>query len=447
MKRIIALLLIHLLLFGCSENEKRQIEAPKIPLNDKLDAYLQAHAKNGDFNGSILISVGDSILYRENYGLADRENNRSIGDSTRFLIGSITKPFVSMCILLLEQDGKLSLENSLSEYFPDFPRADEVTIRHLLTHTSGIRDYHDFIDWKERSQSNLATLDVIEQVKTNPYRFNPGESFRYSNTGYILLGLIIEQITNESFAAYLQHAVLSPLSLANTGVITNDSKVPFLAKGYVTSPKETKHCDYINYNQPFTSGNMYSTVADLVKFAKAVMTNQLLPSTKTKEMFENNSGFYGYGWGIRDFDGSKAYGHYGGMNGFWGSLTYVPEPDIHIVFLTNDECTPKTTITNDLVSILKGQSPPMPGLQKYIAYSDSTCEHVKGDYLIKEGDTLHVYSADQRYFMQETGQIPYELFQVGRSEFAFILHEYTAHFSADSLTFKGLVNFSANRIH
>ncbi len=260
---------------------------------------------------------------------------------------------ISYCTF--RERGKLSLNDSLSKYFLISQR-NSVTIHHLLTHTSGIRDYHSLPDWKEDSQRDITPKYTVMRMAAEPFDFEPGTDFRYSNTGYILLGLIIEQISGKSFEQFIQDKILTPLKLHHTGVLTNEKSYSWLSQGLHINPRESKTADYINYNQPFSSGNMYSTPTDLWKFTKAVMSSQILAEGKTTEIFENNDGKYGYGWGIRDFDGTKAFGHYGGMNGFIGSITWLPKEDYFICILTNDDNTPKYNITEDLVSTIKGNS-------------------------------------------------------------------------------------------
>ncbi|GAB5539103.1 MAG: hypothetical protein Salg2KO_12060 [Salibacteraceae bacterium] len=441
---LIAVLLVSLL--GCSEAEISSGNDSSLRPQTQIKGYLSAYANNQKLNGSVLITQRDSTIIHEHFGFANREKRIAINDSTKFLIGSITKPFTAMAILLLEQDGKLSLTDKLSKYFPDFPKSDSVSIQQLLTHTSGIRDYHFFKDWKQRSKTELTPMDVIDQVKTDPYRFAPGTSFRYSNTGYIFLGLIIEKVSGQHFEDYIKERILNPLDLDQTGVITNETKPKHLALGYTTDPEKTTLSEYINYNQPFTSGNMYSTVWDLQKFTKAVMTSTLLPIEKTHEIFDPNHKYYGYGWGFRDFDGTKAYGHYGGMNGYWGSVTYIPDQETFICFLTNDDNTPKYTITRDLIKLLEEDSVDMPLPYDYRKTSQMTIDHISGSYLIKPGDTLTVNQQNDKLLLQETGQIAYELFQVGENRFVMTMQEFDVSFDKDSIYFQGMVNLIAPKL-
>ncbi len=442
--------LLGFLIYSCKSEVKNE-SATELEL--KIDEYISAHVKNNRFNGTILISEQDSVIFKKSYGFANREKQELINDSTRFLIGSITKPFVVACILKLEEKNKLALSDKLSKYFPEFPNADDVTLEMLLTHTSGITDYHDFEDWKDLSKTEIDPIDVISRVKERPYRFAPGTNFRYSNTGYIFLGLIIEQISHLSFEQYLEQNILTPLKLNQTGVINNNFTPKSFATGYTTTPSQTSKAEYINYNQPFTSGNMYSSAIDLQKFCLNVMDSSLFSAVKTKEIFENNNGYYGYGWGIRDFDGIRAYGHYGGMNGYWGSLTFIPDSKTVICFLTNDDNTPKYTITKDLVSILTQKPYSLPKPLEYIELDADSLSIFDGNYLVKPGDTFHVYHENERIFLKETGQISYELFPTKSGVFAFAMQENVIRFhenenrEIDKLFLEGLVNLEVKKVN
>lgn len=439
--------------FGCSNTvQNDKVETTYFSLAKKVDEYMKAQAANHKFSGNLLIAKGDSMVYSKSFGVANRTFGIDNSDSTKFLIGSVTKPFTAFAILLLAKEGKVALDDKLSKYFPDFPDADKVTIKQLLTHTSGIKDYHAFDTWVEESKSDKTTPEsTIEKVASNPFIFEPGTRFSYTNSGYILLGLVIEQVSNQSFESFIQSKILYPLEMHNTGVITNEKIVPNLAQGYTTSPRSVKKAAYINYRQPYASGNMYSTPADLWKFTQAVMNSSLLSKEETEEIF-NVSEQYGYGWGIRQFDGIKAYGHHGGMNGFVGSITYIPSKEYFICFLTNDDNTPKFTISEDLASMVLGKEVSIPTPTEYIAPTSKMTEMVVGNYLVKAGDTLCVFSEDKRLYLQETGQPKHELFPASEYEYTFTLFEFNAVFSdlkddkTQTLNFVGKSSVTAQRV-
>jgi CubicO group peptidase (beta-lactamase class C family) len=395
---------------------------------DKVEQYIKAHFNNSKFNGNVLITKGDSVLYSNSFGLTDRESNIKHTDSTKFLIGSITKPFTALAILILEKEGKLNLEDKLSKYFPSFESAAKITIDQLLTHTSGIADYRILSDWKADSKSdNTTPHSTVAKMSKKPLLFEPGERFRYSNVGYILLGLIIEKVSEQSFANFIQEKILTPLELKNTGVINNKSIVSNLASGYITNPRETLKAEYINYKQPFTSGNIYSTTHDLWKFTQAVMLGKLISVEKTEQIFESGPN-YGYGWGIRNFEGIKAYGHYGGMNGFVGAITFIPEGEYFIYLLTNDDNTPKVRITTDLVSMILGKDIPLPEKTKLIDLSQKASQEIIGNYLVKDADTMKVFENNGKLYIQENGQVKHEMFPYNNYKFSFDLLEFNAVF-------------------
>ena len=406
-------------MFGCNSNEKSNENS----LTEKVNTYLSRLHENGKFNGSVLICKKDSVIYSSAFGLANRELSKPNNDTTTYLIGSITKPFTAMAILLLEKEGKLELSNKLSAYFPYFPKSDSVTIEMLLTHTSGIRDYHYLPDWVEISKLDRTPEYTIDRVAELPYDFEPGTDFKYTNSGYILLGLIIEKVIGLSFEEYIKTKIIEPLELTNTGIIDNRKMVDGLANGYSTNLKTSEKAEYINYYQPFSSGNMYSTTFDLWKFTKAVMKNKSLTEEKTKSIFTSGLGSYGYGWGIREYDSVLAYGHLGAMNGYVGGITYIPEGEYFIAFLTNDDNTQRYTVAENLVKIVTGKEVGLPEKKKLINLTRKQIEPHLGKYMIKLGDTLDVFMDGGLVYMKETGQQKLELFPIGDNKYTFSVLE------------------------
>ncbi|WP_107039701.1 serine hydrolase domain-containing protein [Brumimicrobium mesophilum] len=393
-----------------------------------IEQYINKHVENGKFNGNLFIAKGENVLYSNSFGLANRENNIKNEETTKFLIGSITKPFTALGILILEKEGKLKLSDKLSKYFPKFQAADDITIEHLLTHTSGISDYKILPNWKADSKSDLTTPQkTINEMSTQPLLFQPGKSFRYSNVGYILLGLIIEEASGEAFADFIQKKILIPLDLKNTGIINNKDVVMNLASGYTTNPNATLKAEYINYDQPFSSGNMYSSTQDLWKFTQAILQGRLISGEKSKQIFESGE-YYGYGWGIRNFDGIVAFGHYGGMNGFIGAITYIPHAEMFICLLTNDDNTPKIRITDDLVAILHNKDIPLPEETKLIKVPNKIRQQILGKYLVKESIVLNVFEENGKLFLQESGQAKHEMFPYENYKYSFELLEFNLFF-------------------
>lgn len=456
MKKTASILLIILtsLLFGSwySIDHNKNTRTAKNELASKIETYIQGHLDNNRFNGTLFISKGDTVIFHKSYGYANQQFKLKNKRKTKYLIGSITKPFTAYAILLLEEAGKLGLQDKLSNYFPAYPNSQHITIEQLLTHTAGIPDYHLSPTWKKDGQQAITpnrTLDIVSKL---PARFKPGTRFEYSNSGYIILGLLIEQVSKQTFEEYIQEHIIYPLDLKNTGIVKNETYIRNLAQGYRSSPQQSKIADYINYQQPFTSGNMYSTPQDLWIFTKAVMNSRQLSEKKTKEIFTKNKGRYGYGWGIRKKGDRTYYGHHGGMNGFVGSISYLPEDDYFICFLKNDENAPWYTLANDLVDIVQGKNVLTPEKEKRITLSEEKKKHITGNYLIKPGDTLSVYQSKNELFMQETGQRRHQLFPIENNRFVFTQLEFMVTFSDRKenrnpwLKFTGAINLKATKI-
>ncbi|UTW61787.1 beta-lactamase family protein [bacterium SCSIO 12741] len=432
-----------------------EVAPPSFSLEREATNYLSAMAGNHRFNGQVLIAKGDNVLYRKALGYADRSNEKAFDDSSRFLIGSITKPFTAAAVLILVESGELALEDRLNKYFPEFPRAHEVTIRHLLNHTSGIKDYHELPNWKEESQRALLTsMDVVKAVARESYRYEPGEKFHYSNTGYILLGLIIEQVSGQTFDHYLDMQIFQPLGLSHTGVIKNSVSIPNLVKGYRTNPLGSQEAEWINYDQPFSSGNVYSNLEDLRCFTRAVFQGTLFATHHLESIGAESSSIYELGWGIRSLDSLQLIGHVGAMNGFVGGISYWPEEDLFIGYLTNDDNTPRFEISHSLSQLALGYKVPIPERKTYRNQTDVDIGLYTGRYLVKPGDTLRVYEDGGQLYLQETGQESHIMFGYGANRFDFERLEFNAVFrdsigeGFQTLVFenKGNTFLQANRV-
>lgn len=386
----------------------------------RLHAYLQAQEATGKFRGSVLVAHSDTILVHQGYGPADDELQIANHAQTPYLIGSVTKTFTAVLILQLVQEQKLALEDTLDKFVPGLDNGDKITIHHLLTHTSGLPDYHQLDDWKELATAQWPPGKLIREVndRLEP-DFEPGERFRYCNTGYILLGLILEQVEGKPFAEILDQRIVKPLHLMQTGARDDYEHVPRMAKGYQSRVRETLEAERIHLMQPFASGNMYATTADLHRFMLALSRSALLHADMINQMFSGHTfGHYGYGIGIRH-QADTFYGHTGRMNGFLATMNWRPAGDLFVLIIANDEYAPIHGMTEDVFAILSGQPYEMPLPRIPIELSDADAERLVGSYVIREGDTLHVRYRDHRFFMQETGQQELEIYPETKDTFFF----------------------------
>ena len=220
-----------------------------------VSQYMQAEATANHFSGAVLIMKQNKVLLRQAYGLADQELNVPNTPETKFRIGSITKQFTAACILQLIEQNKLSLDDKLSKFFPDFPKGDSVTIHMLLDHTSGIANYTDIPGFDKVARLSWSKDSMIDFFKNKPYNFSPGTKFSYTNSGFFLLGCIIEKVSGQSYKDYLRQHILDKLGMANTGVDKLDSILPFRAKGYSKKGDHYVNAEFISMEWPLSAGS------------------------------------------------------------------------------------------------------------------------------------------------------------------------------------------------
>lgn len=370
--------------------------------SESLDKYMQAQASVNQFAGTVIVVNKDKIVYEKAFGKANREWNIDNTIETKFRIGSITKQFTAACILLLEEQGKLSIDDKLNKYIPNYPKGDSISIQMLLNHTSGIRDYTQLPEfWAYAEQISLAPDSMISLFKNAPYEFSPGTNFHYSNSGYFLLGFIIEKITGQKYGGYLEANIIKKADLKNTGYDRLDSILQYRASGYSKTPFGYANAPHIAMEAPYSSGAIYSTIKDLYKWNKALMSNQVLSASSTKKMTTAYNGQYGYGLNIDNFPNHKRYWHNGEIPGFKSAMAYFPTEDIFIAVLSNNESS-ATGLSDGLSDIMFDVPIEIPYIHKEIAVDSKILDRYVGTYdgafsfqIIKKGNKLYRYRPDR----------------------------------------------------
>jgi CubicO group peptidase (beta-lactamase class C family) len=287
MKNILVILSI-ILFFSCSTIKTDN------KLADRIDKYMQGKVEFSNFSGAILVAKNDSIILQKGYGLADREWNIANTSDTKFRIGSNTKQFTATAILQLADQGKLSLNDKLSKYFKGFEYGDTVTIQMLLTHSSGIQDYYNFEMFSKLKPLSISKDSMVGMFKKHLFDYLPGTDIVYSNSGYFLLGLIIEKVSGQSYEDYITQHIFKIAGMKNTGINKYDTILSKRAKGYQISATGTTNAFDENYRigTLFAVGSIYSTVEDIYKYDRALYGNSILNESSKKKMF------YPYGYGI-----------------------------------------------------------------------------------------------------------------------------------------------------
>ncbi len=292
---------------------------------------------------SVLVARDGKVLLSRGFGMADLSHEVPITTTTKFRIGSVTKQFAAVAILKLQEEGKLSVSDKLSKFFPDFPRAEEVTIHHLLTHTSGIKSFTSKPDFMATVTAPATSEQMIDSFKNDKFDFDPGTKMSYNNSGYFLLGAIIEKASGKSFNDYLRDTFFEPLGMRDTGVHTSTAVLKHEATGYdYGAAKPTKAINW-DMSRAGAAGALYSTVEDLMRWNEGIFGGKVLSQKSLKAAFtpikldsgEDPMMPYGYGWIMGDYRGLKTISHGGGLQGWLSFLTRYVDQNMTIVVLHN----------------------------------------------------------------------------------------------------------------
>jgi CubicO group peptidase (beta-lactamase class C family) len=329
-----------------------------------LDAIASSYFPAEEPGAAVLVVRGDEVLLRKGYGLADVELGVTVAPDMVFRIGSVTKQFTAAAILLLEERGKLSVKDDVRKHLPDYPTEGRtITIEHLLTHTSGIRSYTDMESFSEHIRDDLNVGDVIELFQDEPLAFEPGEKYAYNNSGYFLLGAIIEKVSGKTYEAFVRENIFEPLGMSQSYYGSDRAIVPRRAKGYDGRNGEFQNADYLSMTLPYAAGSLLSTVDDLSKWDRALDGTGFLSRASLDKWWvpfhltNGSSTSYGYGWGISSYAGHSVVSHGGGINGFTCHLLRMPDEKLLVVVLTNrnDEKTNPTLVARKLAAAAIGK--------------------------------------------------------------------------------------------
>ena len=335
----------------------------------KIDELMTLYHSLGQFNGSVLIAERGEVIFKKGYGLANMEWGIPNAPDTKFRLGSITKQFTSMLIMQLVEQGKLKLDGKITEYLPDYRKdtGERVTVHHLLTHTSGIPSYTDQPGFLQNVSRNPYKVgDFVAKYASGDLRFEPGSRFAYNNSGYFLLGAIIEKITGKSYEDVLKEKIFDPLGMKDTGYDHYDTIMKKRASGYEKRPGGFINAPYLDMSLPYAAGSLYSTVEDLYLWDQALYTEKLI-SAKSKELiFKPLLENYAYGWNVAKAkvgntdETVSQVGHGGGINGFNTLIKRLVDDRHLIVLLNNTGGTKLEEMSRAIAGILYGKAYDLP---------------------------------------------------------------------------------------
>jgi len=322
----------------------------------KADQYLEALVKKDQFSGSVLIAQKGKVVLKKGVGKAVYEFDINNDSNTKFRIGSLTKQFTAMSIMILAEKGRLNVNDNISKFIPDYSSGDQITIEHLLTHTSGIPDHTELPGYnKERRAYPQKLTQTIDTFKNLPLQFSPGAKFKYSSSGYILLGYIIEKVSGISYQDFVKNHIFKPLKMDDSGFVESGKVIKRMAHGYNVVDGKIVKAAYRNISNGHASGALYSTVDDLYLWDRALYTDGLIGFDSLKKMFTPYTQHYGYGWGIVELFGYTMVGHNGDTEGFKSNISRFPDAGLCIIVLSNLENSRVGKIGYDLAAMVLGK--------------------------------------------------------------------------------------------
>ena len=327
----------------------------------RLEDFVQAAIQKHNFMGAVLVARGDEILLNKGYGQANTEWNIPNTPATKFRLGSLTKQFTAASILLLEERGKLAITDPVSKHLPDAPAAwSAITLHHLLTHSSGIPNFTSLPEYAKFQPFPTTVEATIAVFRDKPLDFAPGDRMSYSNSGYLLLGHLIERISGQSYETFLKTNILDPLAMNDTGLDSNATIIPRRAAGYTSGPNGLANAGFIHMSVPHAAGAMYSTTEDLLRWERGLFGGKVVSDASLRKMttpFKNN---YALGVSVVTLNGKTRIVHGGGIQGFNTALSYDPDARIVVVVLANVNGPAADTLALSLMLAARGEAISLP---------------------------------------------------------------------------------------
>lgn len=380
------------------------------PVSRLLDSLLTIYAANEQFNGVALVAKGDSILLHKGYGLQNAEKGLANQPDGIFQIGSITKQFTATVIMQLVEEKKLSLYDKLSRFYPDFPKADSVTVHQLLNHTSGIYSYTD--DWEllqSRAHLPITEAEMMTYLAGKPYNFPPGSEWSYNNSAYCILGYIIEKCTGKPYEANIRVRIFDRAGMTSSGFDFARLDHPARAVGYdQLSEIQQKPSLLVDSSFSGAGGAIYSTAGDLLRWHQALLRYSVLSPESYELATTPFREGYGYGWAVDSalgvVAGNTVTQHSGGIFGFTSWITRVQADGVVVILLNNIDNPVMDDIRQSLMALVYGQPVDFPQVRESVQVSPAVLSRYAGEYQISEFFVLEVLLENDRLLIRRKGE-------------------------------------------
>jgi CubicO group peptidase (beta-lactamase class C family) len=384
----------------------------------RMEQVVRSYVDAKQFMGSVLVARDGKVIFSKGYGSANLEWDVPNSPAAKFRLGSITKQFTAACILLLEERGKLKVEDPVKKYMPDAPAAwDKVTIFNLLTHTSGIPSFTGFPDYHSTEAIPTTTEQLVARFRDKPLEFQPGEKWNYSNSGYVLLGHLIEKISQQSYRQFVQENIFNPLGMKDSGYDSNSEIILHRASGYEPAATGATNAGFIDMSIPFSAGALYSTTEDLLRWEQGLMGGKLLSPASMQKMTTPFKNDYAFGLRLHTANGHKLIEHGGGIEGFNTALAYYPEDKLTVVVLANLGGRAPESIASKLAAVAHGENVVLPSERREIKVPPAILAKYVGTYeLMPDFDIVMTLEGGQ-LMTQATGQSKFPLFAESETKF------------------------------
>jgi CubicO group peptidase (beta-lactamase class C family) len=376
----------------------------------RMDQVIRASSDADAFSGAVLVARDGRILLDQGYGLANREWNIPNDGDVKFRLGSLSKQFTAVAVMLLNQQGKLDLDAPIKTWLPDAPAAwDAITPRHLLSHTAGVPNFTAFSDY-EALKTRPATLpQLIARFSDRPLDFAPGSRFAYSNSGYVLLSAIIEAASGQTYADFVTANLFQPLGMSDSGYDRHDVILPRRASGYAPGADGIVNADYVDMTIPTGAGALYSTTHDLLKWEQGLFGGRLLNAQSLTALTTPVRNGYAMGLLVSEADGKRLVWHNGAIEGFNTYMAYDPGDRTAVIVLGNLNGEAPDKLGAALVTLARGGTVTLPSERRAVALSPDVLKAYEGVYNLAPTFALTISVVDGKLMAQATGQPAFEL--------------------------------------
>lgn len=393
-----------------------------------LETYMKSYTELYPFSGRILIAFHGEPVYDRSFGYASEEHRVPVQADTKFGIWSVTKSFTAMAVAMLAQEGLLRFDDPVSDYIPMLKAYEPMTIRHLLQHRSGLPNFTSMAEYNANlNKWPLEIEQTLALMKDKPLDFSPGTAFSYNNTGYYLLGLIIEKVSGSSFESFITTRMLQPIGMSDTGMHNGRRIIAGLASAYASSGRQLAPAEYIDMSTVTSAGGMYATAADLLKWDQALYRNELISKELADEAFTFEDDGYELGWFLDRKHGRRRISHGGAYRGFRSELHRYPDDGVTVILLTNYDFVPVTKLAHDLAGLALGEAVVVPEQPPVYPMNDEEFRMLAGIYegfgCIAEVDC----DKDGYYFIWNRRE-RHELYPISSTEFRHAWHDLSYSF-------------------